>query len=77
MNSGGSFGANPLRQTIGLGTATRIERLEVFWPTSGLTQAFADVPMDGMLEITEGDSQIAFLDLEPLALGAGRGGAAR
>ena len=41
VNSGGSFGGNPLRQTIGLGASSRIERLEVFWPTTGVTQTFA------------------------------------
>ncbi|MGB5294798.1 MAG: CRTAC1 family protein, partial [Thermoanaerobaculia bacterium] len=34
VNSGGSFGANPLRQTIGLGRADRIEAVEIYWPTS-------------------------------------------
>ncbi len=33
--TGGSFGANPLRQEIGLGRATRIESLEIRWPGSG------------------------------------------
>ena len=34
VNSGGSFGANPLRQDIGLGMADAIKNLEVFWPTT-------------------------------------------
>src|SRR6185437_7377984 len=33
VSSGSSFGANPLRQTIGLAKATRVESLEVYWPT--------------------------------------------
>ena len=37
---GGTFGANSLGQTIGLGRADGIERLEVLWPTAGQTQAF-------------------------------------
>jgi len=55
VNSGGTFGANPLRQEIGLGTAERIELLEIYWPTSDTTQAFRDVPLDRTLEITEGE----------------------
>ena len=55
VNSGGSFGGNPLRQTIGLGRATKIERLEVYWPTSNLTQTFRDVAMDQMIQLVEGD----------------------
>ena len=55
VNSGGSFGANPLRQTIGLGKADKIELLEVYWPTSDSTQTFREVPMDEHLEIVEGE----------------------
>ena len=38
VNSGGSFGANPLRRHIGLGGAESIEILEVYWPTTDQTQ---------------------------------------
>jgi hypothetical protein len=69
VNSGGSFGANPLRQTIGLGQATGIETLEVFWPTTGLTQTFRDVPGDRAIEIIEGDSSYKVLGLRRLKLG--------
>jgi hypothetical protein len=54
VNSGGSFGANPLRQHIGLGRATTIDALEVFWPTTNTTQAFRNVAADQFLRITEG-----------------------
>ena len=72
VNSGGTFGANPLRQTIGLGGASRIERLEVFWPTTGLAQTFVEVPLDRLIEITEGMRQFTILELESLTLGSGR-----
>jgi len=54
VNSGGSFGANPLRKELGLGNATSLEKLEIYWPTSGETQSFRKVPMDTYLEIEEG-----------------------
>ena len=66
VNSGGSFGANPLRQTIGLGKASGIEVLEVFWPTSGLTQTFNDVPMDQVLQIVEGEPSYQTVKLKTL-----------
>ena len=72
VNSGGTFGANPLRQTIGLGGASQIERLEVFWPTTGLAQTFVEVPLDRLIEITEGMRQFTILELESLTLGSGR-----
>jgi hypothetical protein len=53
VSSGSSFGANPLEQTIGLGSARRVARLEVHWPTSGTTQVFEDVAADQVIEITE------------------------
>jgi hypothetical protein len=69
VNSGGTFGAQPLRQTIGLGRAMRIETLEVFWPTTGLTQSFHDVALDRAIQIVEGESSPATLALERLTLG--------
>ena len=43
VNSNGSFGGNPLRREIGLGQASKILALEVFWPTTGQTHRFHDV----------------------------------
>ncbi|MCP5111351.1 MAG: CRTAC1 family protein, partial [bacterium] len=56
VNSGGTFGASPLRQQIGLGEAEQIDVLEVFWPTTGKTQRFRNVPANQFIEITEGKS---------------------
>ena len=57
VNSGGSFGASPLRKEIGLGKAESINLLEIHWPTSGITQTFSDVPVDVCLEIREGEKK--------------------
>jgi hypothetical protein len=56
--TGGSFGANPLTQHLGLGEASNIETLDVYWPTTGETQVFRDVPIDAHVEIREGDPQL-------------------
>jgi hypothetical protein len=53
VGSGGSFGCNPLRQTIGIGKAERVERLEVWWPTSGVRQAWSGVRGDMVLRVVE------------------------
>jgi hypothetical protein len=53
ITSGSSFGANTLQQTIGIGTATKIASLEVYWPTSDTTQVFTDVAIDQAIEVTE------------------------
>ena len=66
VNSGGSFGANPLRQQLGLGQATRIEQLEIYWPKTDLTQIFKDLPVDQFIEIHEDTDKIQQLDLPAL-----------
>ncbi|MEM7600647.1 MAG: CRTAC1 family protein [Verrucomicrobiota bacterium] len=53
MNSGGSFGANPLELHFGLGQADAIECVEVFWPVTGETQQLRDVDLDSRVLITE------------------------
>jgi len=68
VNSGGSFGANPLRQEIGLGAAGSIDLLEIFWPKTGLTQRFRDLAVDQALEITEGKARYERI---PAGQGAG------
>jgi tetratricopeptide (TPR) repeat protein len=57
INSGGTFGANPLRAHIGLGQATKVNTLEVYWPTSDITQTFTNVPADQSIQIVEGRDQ--------------------
>ncbi len=53
VNSGGSFGANPLDQFIGVGRAEAVELLEIFWPTSGETQQLRDLPVNQALRVVE------------------------
>ena len=57
VGSGGSFGANPLRQTIGLGKATTVGELEIWWPSTDRRQLFKDIPADRIIQITEGNDQ--------------------
>jgi hypothetical protein len=68
VNSGGTFGGNPLRQTIGLGQASRAELLEVSWPTSGITQTFRNVPADRAIRIIEGERSFDPLELKRVRL---------
>jgi hypothetical protein len=53
VTSGGSFGANPLQQTIGLGKARSVATLEIYWPTSRTTQVFRNLAVDQAVEVTE------------------------
>lgn len=69
ISSGGSFGANPLRQTIGLGKSSEILRLEVFWPTTGKTQVLTGIELDSSILVVEGADSYVELDLPVLYLG--------
>ena len=51
---GSSFGGNPLRQHIGVGEATVIEKIEIFWPVSKSRQFFTNVAIDYAFHIKEG-----------------------
>ena len=57
--SGGSFGSSPLTQEIGLGRATAIERVEVWWPTTGLTNRYSHLDLDHAYLLTEGNDTAA------------------
>ena len=42
---------------LGLGGAKIVKRLEVFWPVTGKTQRFHNVPVDQKIVVTEGDPE--------------------
>ncbi len=67
VGTGASFGANPLRQEIGLGQATAIERVEVFWPVTGVTQVVTGLQPDHMYRICEGQPTAVPVPLKSFA----------
>lgn len=66
VNSGGSFGASPLRREIGLGRATTIDELEIRWHGSGAVQKFTNLRADQFIRITEGSSTIEPVNLKTI-----------
>ncbi len=62
VNGGGSFGGNPLRQTIGLGRPEAVEKVEVYWPTTDLTETFASVELDRLYRVVEGAGELAVVE---------------
>jgi len=66
INSGGSFGSNPLKQHIGIGKATSIEKVEITWPVTGKVQVFEGLPVDTNIRIKEGDSRFTTYELSLL-----------
>ena len=56
-----SFGHTPLRQEIGLGRISSVDRLIIRWP-SGVVQEVLKPPLDKQLRITEGNEKYEELD---------------
>ena len=70
--SGGSFGASPLEQHIGLGHEARILDLEVWWPTSNTRQHFSGIDKNQAVEITEFAADYKKIARQPIRLGGTR-----
>ena len=69
VGSGGSFGASPLQQHIGLGKDARSLNIEVTWPASGTHQTFSDVGKNQFLEIHEFAKDYTKLERKRFRLG--------
>ncbi|MFD0765996.1 ASPIC/UnbV domain-containing protein [Mucilaginibacter lutimaris] len=59
VNSGGSFGASPLTQEIGIGRAKIIDEMEIKWAGSGTIQTFKNVAPGQFLHLSEGGDLVA------------------
>jgi tetratricopeptide (TPR) repeat protein len=53
VGSGGSFGASPIQQHIGLGKSAKILALDIWWPASNTRQEFTNVAKNEFIEIKE------------------------
>lgn len=69
VNAGGSFGANPLRQHVGLGTAGSIDVLEIYWPSTDTTQRFEDIASGQFIEVKEGQPGFRTIPHAPVRFG--------
>jgi hypothetical protein len=68
VGSGGSFGASPFRQEIGLGDALRIVSVKIFWPVTGKTQTVAGLTPRRWYNVREGDDKPRELQRRRFAL---------
>jgi tetratricopeptide (TPR) repeat protein len=73
VSSGGSFGASPLEQHIGLGKLAQIVSVEILWPGSSRTpQTFTNVGKNQFLEIKEFSTEYTKLERRPVRLGGAK-----
>jgi hypothetical protein len=75
VGSGGSFGASPLQQHIGLGKNAHIVSLDIWWPASDTHQSFSDVPKNEFVEIKEFDKEYTKLERKRFKLGGAKAAA--
>lgn len=66
VNSGGSFGASPLRREIGLGKAALIDKIEIQWHGGNGVQVFNNVKPNQFIKIKEGNDKIETVNLKTL-----------
>jgi tetratricopeptide (TPR) repeat protein len=69
VGSGGSFGASPLQQHIGLGKDAHILNLEVWWPATGTRQNFPEVGKNQFLQLAEFAKEYTRLERPRVRLG--------
>jgi hypothetical protein len=71
VGPGGSFGASPLRQEIGLGRARAVEGVEILWPGSGTRQVLRGLEMDRLYLVREGEAGAESIALKTFHLSDG------
>jgi hypothetical protein len=69
VGSGGSFGASPLEQHIGVGKSAHIETLEIWWPATNSHQSFSNVGGNQFIEIQEFEKGFKKMDRRPFHFG--------
>ena len=73
VGSGGSFGASPLEQHMGLGKSAEIVGLEIQWPGDAEPQRFASVPKNQAIEIKQAATEYRVIERSRYKLGGDHG----
>ena len=68
VTSGGSFGASPLQQHVGLGRGAKTVDVEIYWPVSRTRQRFTNVSKNQVIEIRELADRFEALNRPPMPL---------
>ncbi len=66
VTSGSSFGANSLQLEIGLGQATKVEMININWP-SGQKSSYENIDLNQIITITEGQPTFQTVSLKAIA----------
>ena len=68
VNSGGSFGANPLLIEQGLGDVTSIDNIEILWPGQLNPQLLKNVDINTHIVVTQNSSKPVLLNATSIKL---------
>jgi hypothetical protein len=71
VSSGGSFGANPMEMHIGLGAASKIQKMDVWWPATNTRQTFTSLAKNQFIEVAEFAKNYTRLNRKATRLGGG------
>ncbi|WP_161555235.1 CRTAC1 family protein [Dokdonia sinensis] len=66
VNSGGSFGANPLLIELGLEKYDKIVSIEIKWPGDTASQILEDVEINSYIKVIQGNEQTEVMKIAPL-----------
>jgi len=69
VGSVSSFGGNPMEQHIGMGKASVIKEIEIWWPVSGERQRFRNVAVDRTFHVREGRNVLDRIEVKPFEIG--------
>ena len=74
VNSGGSFGSNPLMQHIGIGKATTVESIEIKWHGTKTVQTISGIKAGEYIKVKEGNNTITRMQMRKVDFTAIRSG---
>ncbi len=66
VNSGGSFGASPLRREIGIGRAAIIDTITIQWHPTRRVQVFTNIQSNQFLRVHQGSDKLELIQLKVL-----------
>jgi hypothetical protein len=69
VDSGGSFGASPIEQHIGLGAHAKILKIDIWWPASHTHQSFTNVGVNEFIAVREFARDYTRLRRKPFVVG--------
>ena len=68
VGTGGSYGSSTLQQEIGLGLCNEINSINIYWPSSKISQEFQNVTINKFYHVIEDQNKLISLNRKKLIL---------